>query len=55
LGIALTVASAPLWFALSLVDEYCDRAKRALGHVAAASLSDSELEMKLNMWLSGAF
>jgi predicted ATPase/DNA-binding winged helix-turn-helix (wHTH) protein len=53
-GVALTAASAPLWFALSLVDEFCDRARSALLHVTAASLAGSDLEMKLNMWLSAA-
>jgi predicted ATPase/DNA-binding winged helix-turn-helix (wHTH) protein len=50
IGVALTAASAPLWFALSLVDEFCDRARSALLHVTAASLAGSDLEMKLNMW-----
>jgi len=53
-GIALTAASALLWFALSLVDEFSDRARSALLHITAASLAGSDLEMKLNMWQSAA-
>jgi predicted ATPase len=49
-GIALTANSAPLWFALSLIGEYCDRAEQALLKAPEASLSGSETEMKL--WLS---
>jgi tetratricopeptide (TPR) repeat protein len=39
---------------LSLVDEFCDRAKRALLHITATSLAGSDLEMRLNMWQSAA-
>jgi predicted ATPase/DNA-binding winged helix-turn-helix (wHTH) protein len=53
-GVALTAASALLWFALSLVDEFSERARSALLHVTAASLAGSDLEMKLNMWQSAA-
>jgi predicted ATPase len=35
-GVALTAASALLWFALSLVDEFSERARSALLHVTAA-------------------
>jgi hypothetical protein len=53
-GIALTTTSAPLWFVLSLGDEFCERAEHALQHLAASSLVDSELELKLNLWLGAA-
>lgn len=54
IGIALTTASAPLWSALSLHREYCDRAERALQYISRASLTGSEQEMKLNLALSAA-
>lgn len=53
-GIALTSVSAPLWFALSLVEDFIGHAEHALTQLAAASLVDSELEMKLNIWLGAA-
>jgi predicted ATPase/DNA-binding winged helix-turn-helix (wHTH) protein len=53
-GVSLTAASAPLWFALSLLDEYRDRAERALEHIALSPFSGSEIEMKLNVSLSAA-
>jgi predicted ATPase/DNA-binding winged helix-turn-helix (wHTH) protein len=52
--IVLTASSAPLWFALLLLGEFCVRAEQALQHVAAASLSGSELEMKLSLSLGVA-
>lgn len=54
LGIALTVASTPLWFARSLVSEFQERGERALAHIGTGSLADSELEMKLNVALGAA-
>jgi predicted ATPase/DNA-binding winged helix-turn-helix (wHTH) protein len=54
LGIALTAASTPLWFALSLVDEFQERGERALAAIGGTSLADSELEMKLNVSLGSA-
>ena len=51
IGVALTAASALLWFALSLADEFSDRARSALLHVTAVG---SDVEMKLNMWQSAA-
>ena len=41
IGITLTSASAPLWFALSLLDEFCARAERALERIALSDLSGS--------------
>jgi predicted ATPase/DNA-binding winged helix-turn-helix (wHTH) protein len=54
IGILLTSASAPLWFASSLLEEYCRRAERALEHIAVSALSGSEIEMKLELSLSAA-
>jgi predicted ATPase/DNA-binding winged helix-turn-helix (wHTH) protein len=52
-GIDLVVVSAPLWFALSLVEEYRAYLERALGHAAEAAM-DPEREMKLNITLGSA-
>jgi predicted ATPase/DNA-binding winged helix-turn-helix (wHTH) protein len=54
LGIALTVASTPLWFALSLVNEFQERGERALAAIGGTSLADTEIEMKLNVSLGAA-
>jgi predicted ATPase/DNA-binding winged helix-turn-helix (wHTH) protein len=54
LGIALTAASTPLWFALSLVNEFQERGERALAAIGGTSLADSETEMKLNVSLGAA-
>jgi len=54
LGIALTAASTPLWFALSLVNEFQERGERALAAIGGAPLADSEIEMKLNVSLGAA-
>src|SRR5207302_9491056 len=54
LGIALTAASTPLWFALSLVNEFQQRGERALAAIGGTSLADSEIEMKLNVSLGAA-
>lgn len=53
-GVTLTAASTPLWFALSLLDEYRDRAERALEYIALSPLSGSEIEIKLAVSLSAA-
>jgi predicted ATPase/DNA-binding winged helix-turn-helix (wHTH) protein len=50
-GVSLAASSAPTWFALSLVDEYCTRLERAVHRMRGTDLEDSELEMKLTMWL----
>jgi predicted ATPase len=49
LGISLTAASAPLWLALLLMDEFCGRAESALSRVRDTSLYGSETEMKLRL------
>jgi predicted ATPase/DNA-binding winged helix-turn-helix (wHTH) protein len=54
LGIALTAASTPLWFALSLVNEFQERGERALANIGGTSLVDSAIEMKLNLSLGAA-
>lgn len=46
-GIALTATSAPLWFALSLVDEFRRRALLALAAIAGTSLQGTETELQL--------
>ena len=46
-GVSLTAASAPLWSALSLLNEYRGRAEYALEHIALSALSGSEIEMKI--------
>ena len=52
-GMNLTAVSAPLWFALSLVDEYRSRLERALARIPAVA-PDLEREMKLNITLGSA-
>jgi predicted ATPase/DNA-binding winged helix-turn-helix (wHTH) protein len=54
LGIALTAASTPIWFALSLVREYRERAQRALEAIPTALVAKPELEMKINVALGAA-
>ena len=49
LGIKVTVASAPLLFVLSLMEEFCGRAERALDFVSKLGLENSDLEMKLQL------
>jgi predicted ATPase/DNA-binding winged helix-turn-helix (wHTH) protein len=53
-GIALAAASTPLWFALSLVHEFCEWAERALGSIGQAPQIEPEHEMKLNVSLGAA-
>ena len=50
-GIKITADSAPLMFALSLMDEYADRAERALSFVDRLGLEGSESEMNLRLAL----
>jgi len=52
-GMTLVAVSAPLWFALSLVDEYRAHLERALERIGAAE-PDPEREMKLNITLASA-
>jgi predicted ATPase/DNA-binding winged helix-turn-helix (wHTH) protein len=54
LGIALTALSAPLWFALSLIYEYRDRAEYAHTRLASDPRPTSEIERMLNLSLSTA-
>jgi predicted ATPase len=53
-GVAITAMSAPLWFSLLLMEEYCVRAELARKYIAQSGLEDSELEMKLNLALGVA-
>jgi predicted ATPase/DNA-binding winged helix-turn-helix (wHTH) protein len=59
IGLELTAASAPLWFQLSLMAEYCGRAKRALQRLQAVSEPNDLVEMRLQaglgyaLWYSG--
>jgi predicted ATPase/DNA-binding winged helix-turn-helix (wHTH) protein len=54
IGMTLTAASAPLWFQLSVIDEYRRRLERALQAVEIAPASNVALEMKLNAMLGHA-
>ena len=47
LALDLTASSAPLWFQLSLMAEYCQQAERALRYLQAASEPDLVMEMRL--------
>lgn len=53
-GIAITSTSAPLWFALSFIPEYCGYAERALSQLEATTLLGTEVEMKLRLSLGVA-
>jgi predicted ATPase/DNA-binding winged helix-turn-helix (wHTH) protein len=54
LGIKVTADSAPLMFALLLMEEYADRAEQALKFVDRLGLEGSESEMKLRLALGVA-
>jgi predicted ATPase/DNA-binding winged helix-turn-helix (wHTH) protein len=54
LGAGLAVASAPLWFRLSLLDEYARRLELVLRAAEAALASDPAREMHLTMMLGYA-
>ena len=54
IGVALTASSAPLWFALSLVNEFRGRAERALSLLGGLTEPDPEREMQLNVSLGAA-
>ncbi|MBL8642766.1 MAG: winged helix-turn-helix domain-containing protein [Rhodospirillaceae bacterium] len=47
LGWQLTVAAAPLWQQLSLLEEFCGRAERALTHLQNGTSGDARTDMKL--------
>jgi predicted ATPase/DNA-binding winged helix-turn-helix (wHTH) protein len=53
-GATILTMSAPLWFALSLMEEYCERAERALAAIAGTALAGSTLEVKLRLALGVA-
>jgi predicted ATPase/DNA-binding winged helix-turn-helix (wHTH) protein len=48
IGTRLAAASAPVWFRLSVLDEYGRRLERALQYLKTAPSSDAALEMRLN-------
>jgi predicted ATPase/DNA-binding winged helix-turn-helix (wHTH) protein len=52
IGTRLTAASAPLWFQLSLLDEYRGRLERALQVLKADPTPNAALEMRLNELLA---
>ena len=54
LGVKLAAASAPLWFRLSVVEEYRVRLEWALRALKAAPTPNAELEMTLNQALAPA-
>ena len=51
IGMRLTAASAPLWFRLSVMDEYRRHLERALQALESAPAPNAALEMKLNATL----
>jgi predicted ATPase/DNA-binding winged helix-turn-helix (wHTH) protein len=51
IGVRLTAASAPLWFQLSLLDEYRGHLERALQALKADPSPNAALEMRLNAML----
>jgi predicted ATPase/DNA-binding winged helix-turn-helix (wHTH) protein len=53
-GIALTVNSAPVWFALSLIGEFCGLAERAVEWLEASGLNGTALEMRLRLLFGSA-
>ena len=54
IGVKLTAASAPLWFQLSIIDEYRRNLERALQALNSTLRPDAALEMKLNATLGYA-
>jgi predicted ATPase/DNA-binding winged helix-turn-helix (wHTH) protein len=54
IGLELTAESAPLWFQLSLMAEYCQRVETALKHLQSQPKSDDDLEMRLQVALGYA-
>jgi tetratricopeptide (TPR) repeat protein len=54
LGVKLTVASTPLWFQFSVMEEYRSRLERALQAIEADPAPNAGLEMKLNVMLGYA-
>ena len=54
IGFELTAESAPLWFQLSLMEEYCQRVEIALKRLQTQTKPDEELEMRLQVALGHA-
>jgi predicted ATPase len=54
LGVKLTAASAPLWFHLSIIQEYNIRLEFALLNIASEQIQDAQSEMQLNAALGHA-
>jgi predicted ATPase/DNA-binding winged helix-turn-helix (wHTH) protein len=54
IGVALTVAAVPLWFARSLMSEARDRLEQALQRGKASSSHDAQREMQLSVALAEA-
>jgi predicted ATPase/DNA-binding winged helix-turn-helix (wHTH) protein len=49
IGLELTAESAPLWFQLSLMAEYCQRVETALERLQSQPKPDDDLEMRLQV------
>ncbi len=49
IGLELIAESAPLWFQLSLMDEYCQRVETGLRRLQTQTKPDEELEMRLQV------
>lgn len=54
IGVVLTIASEPLWFGLSLMDEWRRRVERALSSVQGGVRRDTRREMQLHATLAAA-
>jgi predicted ATPase/DNA-binding winged helix-turn-helix (wHTH) protein len=54
IGLDITIATAPLWFQLSLMDEYRERLQKALECVAKDPATDLVREMRLRIALGHA-
>jgi predicted ATPase/DNA-binding winged helix-turn-helix (wHTH) protein len=55
MGAKLTVVSAPIWFQLSIVDEYRRDLERAQRALKASNAPDAATDMKLNVMLGYAY
>jgi predicted ATPase/DNA-binding winged helix-turn-helix (wHTH) protein len=54
IGLDITIATAPLWFQLSLMDEYRERVQRALQCIAQSPAADLAREVRLRIALGHA-
>ena len=54
IGLDLMIATAPLWFQLSLMDEYRERLQRALERITGLPLADPAREARLRIALGHA-